>query len=84
MRKVDERIEDVIEKIKALKGEVVDLEVQRGRNKAQKISGIIDSLYPSIFTIKAEDGKNSSLSYSYADVLCGDVKLVKQESDVGA
>lgn len=85
MRKVDSRIEDVIEKIKSLKGENVNLEIQRGRKKAMRISGTVESLYPSIFTIKTAEDKLSSFSCSYADVLCGDVRLVENdEKNVGA
>ena len=73
MRKVNSKIEDVIEQIQRLKGKSVDLEVSRGRKKTLKISGVIESLYPSIFTVRCEG--QGPFSYSYADVLCGEVKV---------
>lgn len=74
MRKVNSKIEDIINEIKNLKGQNVSLEVTRGRKKTEKISGIIEYIYPSIFTIKNIE-ENNSFSYSYADVLCGVVNL---------
>lgn len=80
MRKVNSKIEDIIEKIKKLKGQNVDLEVTRGRKKTLKISGFIESIYPSIFTIRNSEDQNS-FAYSYADVLCGDVCLIKKQEE---
>ena len=79
MRKVEMDIRDIILKIKALKGENVQMEVQKGRNKIEKYKGVIESVYPSIFTVKLIDdmGLKNSLSYSYTEVLCGDVVVEK-------
>lgn len=76
MRKVNLTIDQIIEKIKNYKGKNVDLEVTRGRKKTIKLEGIIESVYPSIFTVKTEE---NAYSYSYADVLCGDVSLSLKE-----
>ena len=79
MRKVESDIKSIIEKIKGLKGERVDMEVTKGRNKTEKYSGIIESVYPSIFTVKLHEPKDrSSISYSYSEVLCGDVVVEKR------
>lgn len=72
MRKVNSNINDIIRQVESLKGKDVSLEINRGRKKTLFVSGFIESIYPSIFTVKSED---SSYSYSYADVLCGDVML---------
>jgi len=83
MRKVNSSIEDIIQKIESLKGKDVDLEINRGRKKTVSVSGTIDKIYPSIFTVKSSGGAgNISYSYSYADVLCGDVALKSKESEV--
>ena len=74
MRKVNVKIEDIIEKVKNLQGQNINLEVSRGRKKTEYYSGTIESIYPSIFTIKQSNG-NTSLSFSFADVLCGVVSL---------
>ncbi len=82
MRKATTKIDEIIEKIQSLKGQSVDLKVTRGRKKTEEISGIIENIYPSIFTIRQNSGKGS-FSYSYADVLCGDVVLsASQESEI--
>jgi len=79
MRKVESDIREIISKIKSLKGESVVMEVQKGRNRPEKYQGIIESVYPSIFTVKLfEPGStSSSISYSYSEVLCGDVVVEK-------
>ena len=81
MRKVSSKIEDVIKEIQRLKGQPVDIKVTRGRKKALEISGIIESVYPSIFTVKTIAEKQNSFSYSYADVLCGEVQLLKRSTE---
>lgn len=76
MRKVNLTLEDVIQKINELKGQDVNFEITRGRKKAVKFLGVIESVYPSIFIVKNKDDlNNNSFSYSYADVLCGDVSI---------
>ena len=79
MRKVENKLEEIIKKISLLKGQDVEFEVTRGRKKALKFQGVIESVYPSIFTVKDKQKPlKNSYSYSYADVLCGDV-CIKQE-----
>ena len=82
MRKVELDIKEIISKIRNLKGENVTMEVQKGRNKIERYKGIIESVYPSIFTVKLDtsDGNISSISYSYSEVLCGDVVVEKSIS----
>lgn len=83
MRKVNAGIPDIIRKIQELKGQSVSVEISRGRKKPETISGFIESIYPSIFTVRSRDQmKDISYSYSYADVLCGDVMLTKLETNL--
>ncbi|MBQ7466629.1 MAG: Veg family protein [Clostridia bacterium] len=81
MRKVNSTLEDVIEQITKLKGQDLNFEVTRGRKKTLRFLGVIESIYPSIFIVKNKDdlGANS-VSYSYADVLCGDVSISQDKS----
>ena len=79
MRKVELDIKSIINKIKDLKGENVDMSVVKGRNRIEKYTGVIESVYPSIFTVKVDNPTiNSPLSYSYSEVLCGDVVIEKR------
>ena len=74
MRKVNYSVRSVIEEIERLKGSSISMEVSKGRRKIEKYQGIIENVYPSIFTVNIGDGKNP-LSYSYTEVLCGDVVI---------
>ena len=54
----------------------VDVTVNLGRNKVLKFCGVLSGVYPALFTVRPNDenflGKTS---YSYAEVLCGSVKI---------
>lgn len=76
MRKVEFSISDVKNKIESLKGQGVDLEVNIGRKKIKQFTGTITSVYPSVFTFLDKDGNLKT--YSYSDILCGDVKIVNE------
>lgn len=54
----------------------VDVIVNLGRNKILRYSGQLSGVYPSLFTVKPDD-KNflGKTSYSYAEVLCGSVRI---------
>lgn len=78
MRKVNSDIKDVIEQITKLKGESVKMQINKGRKRIEKYEGIIESVYPSIFTVLVYDPDGEKhYSYSHAEVLCGDVKINK-------
>ena len=68
-------IEDIKQSVLQLKGEQVKLYINRGRRKILKLEGIIDNVYTSVFTVKQEVGAVSTHTYSYSDILCGEVKI---------
>ena len=69
-----EKLQKVKEEILNLKGKDVNLVVNKGRKKIIKFIGIIDSVYPSMFIIKPKEFVDlDRTSYSYNDVLCGDI-----------
>ena len=70
-------IEDIKQAVLQLKGEQVKLYVNRGRRKIFKLEGVIDKVYTSVFTVKQEVGANVVHTYSYSDILCGEVKISK-------
>ena len=72
MRKVNYSVSNIIEEIERLKGENISMQINKGRKKIEKYQGIIENVYPSIFTVNIGEGKRP-LSYSYTEVLCGDV-----------
>lgn len=73
MRKVSLNIEEVKTKILSLKGREVEMNINRGRKKIESISGIILDVYPSVFTVMVKEQKSSLQTFSYYDVLCGNV-----------
>ena len=69
-------ISEIVEKIKTLQGKDVNMEVNRGRKKIEKYVGVIEKVYPSVFTVSIKEPENqNNQSFSYSDVLCGDVKI---------
>ena len=74
MKKVFLGLEIVKKQISDLKGVDIDIEVNIGRKKIKQFNGIIQSVYPSVFTFMDSDGNIKTFSYS--DILCGDVKIL--------
>ncbi len=73
MRKIIHGLDDIKLKIMGLKGQNVQMQINRGRKKIESVSAIIKDVYPSVFTIKTPDEKLQT--FSYFDVLCGNVVL---------
>lgn len=76
MRKVGLTIESIKNKIDELVGKNILMEVCRGRKQIKKYQGVIIHTFPSVFVVRLKDDSiTGSLSYSYSDVLCGDVVI---------
>lgn len=57
-------------------GDKVRLTAKIGRKNILIRKGVIDSIYPSVFTVRlADDNKGSRISYSYIDVLTKAVEI---------
>lgn len=77
MRKMGMSLNEIKEKIKALKGENIKLAVNRGRKKIETIEAKIENIYPSVFTVKVDQINQLDVqTFSYFDVLCGDVEIL--------
>ncbi|MBO5910004.1 MAG: Veg family protein [Clostridia bacterium] len=70
-------LSDIKQAILLLKGEQVKLSINRGRRKILKFEGVIDNVYSSVFTVKAKLASTLIHTYSYSDILCGEVKITK-------
>lgn len=71
-------INDVKSKIEELKGQNISLKINKGRNKIVSLTATINEVYPSMFVISpTSDVSLDRKSYSYSDVLCGDVRFVE-------
>lgn len=75
MKRNLETIESVRNRIKTLKGHNVKFQVNKGRKRYVSFNGTITAIYPSVFTIFAETEEQKERSYSYTEVLCGNVKV---------
>lgn len=76
MRKAGVNLADIVEQIKQMRGENVKMQVNKGRRRIEKYVGVIESVYPSIFTVRLNNPlAQNFLTYSYSEVLCGDVKI---------
>jgi uncharacterized protein Veg len=62
-------------------GKKVTIQANGGRKKMIERSGLLEGIYPAVFTVKLDQGENSveRLSYSYTDVLTETVKLTMPE-----
>lgn len=70
---------DVKNMINNLKGQNIALKVNKGRNKIVSLTAVIENVYPSMFIITpTSDVDLDRKSYSYSDVLCGDVVFVEK------
>ena len=77
MRKTGLTLEEVKQKIKSLKGESITLAINRGRKKIDTVSAVVENIYPSVFTVKVNQiNQKNTQTFSYFDVLCGDVEIV--------
>ena len=77
MRKTGLSIDTIREKINELVGKNIYMEVCRGRKQVKKYNGVVEHTFPSVFVVRLTDSGQvvNSLSYSYSDVLCGDVVI---------
>ena len=73
MRKISLNIEEVKNKIQSLKGKEVEMNINRGRKKIDTINGVIQDIYPSVFTVVIKEKTTKTQTFSYYDVLCGNV-----------
>jgi len=71
MRKITYGLEEIKAKITNLKGQNVNMKINRGRKKIESLQAVIKDIYPSVFTICTQDEKVQT--FSYFDVMCGNI-----------
>lgn len=57
-------------------GEEVVLKANGGRRKILVNNGVLEKTYPSIFVIRLDNANQSTVTYSYSDVLTNTVQIV--------
>lgn len=73
MKKMPNTVDNIKQKILELKGQEVNLYINRGRRKVSSMRARIENVYASVFTVNSIDLGIST--YSYNDILCGEVKI---------
>ena len=66
-------LNEIKQRISDLKGNEINLSVNRGRKKIDKLQGFIENTYPSVFTFMTATQNRET--FSYFDVLCGLVDI---------
>lgn len=60
-------------------GRKVLIQLDRGRNKVDIQEGVIQGVYPSVFTILVKDENENNppqlLSFSYSDIITRDIRM---------
>lgn len=76
MRKATVGVETIKRQVGELVGKTVKVSVNRGRNKVLRYKANVKGVYPSVFVLEIQDCKSlKSMSCSYNDLICGDIKL---------
>lgn len=79
MRRNFLNLTDIKNRILSIKGKNIGISINRGRKKIDTYNGIVENIYPSVFTVKIlNDQQLKNVTCSYSDVLCGDVKIVEK------
>lgn len=76
MKRMPNTVENIKQKILELKGQEVNLYINRGRRKVASYRARIEDVYTSVFTVKSCPlDSGATYTYSYNDILCGEVKI---------
>jgi len=65
------------EEVQNWQGKRVRLEAHKSKKKLYHKEGVVEGIYPSIFTVSVQEGRKPKqrLSFSYSDVLTRSVKI---------
>lgn len=82
MKRSRPNLAQIKRQIELLKGQDVTLSINRGRKRFETFLATIDSVYPSVFTIKTVNQPKQSpvQTFSYFDVMCGDVTILDEKA----
>lgn len=67
-------LDAIREVVRQHKGLEISYKAANGRRKMEERSGVIQDVYPSLFTVYIES-QQSTVSFSYADILTHEVEL---------
>ena len=82
MKKANVSVKQCRLAVNALVGKSVTVKCNRGRNKFCVFDGVISEAYPAVFIIKTDDATEGRRSFSYQDILCGNVRIRERREPV--
>ena len=68
-------ISSVRETLQKFQGQNVKMQVNLGRKKMVAFDAVLVNIYPSVFTVNVKNSDQPDRSYSYTEILCGNVKI---------
>ncbi len=75
MRKKTMDVQEIKNKILSLVGMELKVRYNKGRNRIVQYRGVITEVYPCVFVVKVRDEVFETLTCSYQEVLCGEVRF---------
>ena len=70
-------INGTIARLNAMRGIPLVVKVNRGRNKIETYEGVIESVYPNVFTVKCVGGEIGT--FQHADVLARNILFFRKK-----
>lgn len=63
--------------VAACLGKKVVLRTNKGKRKAEEREGVLEKVFPCVFTVRVDEGQTSerTVSYSYSDILTDSVEV---------
>lgn len=70
-------LDDIKRNVQDCLGKKVILRTNKGKRKAKVREGIIQDAFPSVFTVRVDEGRDSerTVSFSYSDILTESVEV---------
>ena len=81
MREASININGIKERVKNLRGMELKLLINRGRNRFISVDGVIEDLYPNVFTVKTENADTKLLTLTSADVMTRNVRFFPRDKN---
>ena len=82
MRKDLKTVDYVKDTLSKIKGQNVKMEVCVGRKKIVNFDAVLTNIYPGVFTVSVPNSDQPERSYSYTEILCGNVKVTPKNAQV--
>ena len=80
MKKQPLTVAAIKSKIDEMVGKEVTMQVCRGRKQIKRYKGTLEQAFSRVFVVRIDDhdGSTPQLTYSYSDILCGEVQVAEK------